>query len=251
MKFVYHYRTSDNTLHTGVINAADRDAAFLLLKRKGIRPSRVEEAPGFFNRLFGKGKRWIAIILLAVASLVAAVAFWRSRSIYEELESSYAEFGSSARRQIIGDSAVVELGLRTGWATVFPEKGERFLASFAVPGTVVAIRNVPEKELQLALGRSLPPEQSDGIEERQIKAIVEGMKHEIRSLVSDGWTLKEVGSALARRQDIEIGYYNRAKTELESAIKSGTSEEALIELWSELNGKLRKMGIRLVSLPEE
>lgn len=251
MKFVYHYRTSDNTLHKGVISAADRDAAFLALKKIGIRPSRVDAAPGFFNILFGKGKRWIAIVILTLVSAVAVIYVWYTHLSYGKLESSYSELDSEERRQIIGDAAIVEIGIRTGWATVFPEKGERFLASFAVPGTVAAVRNISEKELQLSLERCVPIQQSDDIETRQIKTIVEGMKKEIRTLVADGWTLKEVGAALARRQDIEIGYYNRAKTELEAAIESGKNEEELIELWSELNNKLRKMGIRLVSLPEE
>lgn len=73
MKFDYEYRTSDNKLHNGVIRAANRDDAFASLKSRGIRPVRVIDSPGFFNKLLGKGKRWTAIIVLAISLLVAVM----------------------------------------------------------------------------------------------------------------------------------------------------------------------------------
>ena len=42
------------------------------------------------------------------------------------------------RRQVIGDAAVVDKGIATGWADVFAEEGERFFASFAIPGLAEA-----------------------------------------------------------------------------------------------------------------
>ena len=60
VRFVYQYRTHDNAVRSGEVSAADRDAAYRALKEKGIRPSRLEEAPGLANKIFGKGKRWIA-----------------------------------------------------------------------------------------------------------------------------------------------------------------------------------------------
>ena len=74
MKFNYEYRTSDNVRHTGVIAASDREAAFAALKAQGIRPGCLAEAPGFFNKLFGKGKRWLAIGVLG-AALVGSIVY--------------------------------------------------------------------------------------------------------------------------------------------------------------------------------
>lgn len=71
MKFLYEYRTSDNAKHSGTISAASRDAAYAAIKVLGVRPSRVVEAPGFFNKLFGKGKRWLAIAALGVLVIIA------------------------------------------------------------------------------------------------------------------------------------------------------------------------------------
>ena len=68
--------------------------------------------------------------------------------------------------------------------------------------------------------------------------------------LKDGWTLREVGIALVRRQEQEIGYYERAKTEIETAAKSKMSPKALEELLDRRNDSLRKLGIRLVSMPE-
>ena len=56
MKFTYQYRTKDNAIQHGVVSATDKDAAYAALRAYGIKPSRVEELPGFFNKLFGKGK---------------------------------------------------------------------------------------------------------------------------------------------------------------------------------------------------
>ena len=106
MRFLYEYRTSGNEPRRGEIRAADRDAAFAELKARGIRPSSVREAPGFFNWLFGKGKRWIAICALACA-VCGLIAFFAS--VKEEIEVG-AAFGNTTRRQVIGDAAVVQIG---------------------------------------------------------------------------------------------------------------------------------------------
>lgn len=77
MKFVYEYRTSDNVRHEATVSAVSRDAAFALLKERGIRPSRIEEAPGFFNILFGKGKRWLVIVILFAILVAMTMALIR------------------------------------------------------------------------------------------------------------------------------------------------------------------------------
>jgi hypothetical protein len=76
------------------------------------------------------------------------------------------------------------------------------------------------------------------------------MKREISGLLESGWTLREVGLALVQRQEREISYYERAKTEVETAAKSGTPVASVEQLLDRRNASLRKMGIRLVSMPE-
>ena len=260
MKFLYEYRTKDNVRHEGEIAAPDREAAFALLKAQGIRPGSMTEAPGFFNKLFGKGKRWLAIgVLSAVCGVLSFVLWHRPSSLFPHpsslipLPSSLSQsLDSPMRRQLIGDSAVIEKGIKTGWADIFKDEGDRFLASFAIPGYPAAVRNVSEAELLKVLRTShfALPSDSEGIEARQVRAIVSGIKDEIRGLLKEGWSITEIGRSLAKRQDREIGYFNRAKNEIEQAKKSNLSESELNALWEKKNDELRNMGIRLVPMPE-
>ena len=250
MKFLYEYKTSDNERREGQLSAASRDAAYAELKRQGIHPSKVVLAPGFLNRISSFGKRWLAIAVLTVLCLMLAITVGRGVLTAPQPSSVEVSLDSLVRRQMIGDTAIIEQGVRDGWANVFPEEGERFLASFAIPGVPAGQRNTSEEEIRAALARKVGSTEEDGIEVRQIKAMVEGMKNELREFLADGGTVVEYGKELVRRQEQELGYFNRAQNELKAARKSGTPESAVIELWKMRNSKLRRMGIKLVPLPE-
>lgn len=270
MKFTYEFRTSDNVHHEGVISAVDRDAAYAELKARGIRPGRVAEAPGFFNKLFGRGKRWLTIGLLAAVLLVVGIWYLAAREelVVARVEAQEAReeaaeakeiaftFENTTRRQVIGDAAIIEKGIRSGWEDVFPYEGERFLASFAIPGVPAGLRNTTEVEVRAALARSaeesIGGRRLSGLEERQIAAIVEGMKSELRNFLASGkHTIVEYGRRLVARQEQEIAYYNRAKTEIDSLAKSGAGRDELYSLWEKRNAELRRIGVRLVALPED
>ena len=251
MKFLYTYRTPDNKPHRGTLNAPTREAAYAALKAQGIKPGRVDEAPGFLNKLFGKGKRWIAIGVLA---LIAATASIIAISYKSEVESAPVEIAhailAETRHQVIGDTAIIEKGIATGWSEVFSDEGERFLASFAIPGVPAGQRNTKVEEIEAALKRRIEATETDGIEARQIKAMVEGMKDELRRYLADGGTIIEYGRELVKRQEQELAYYNRAKIEMETAKKSGMSEAQLLDLWAKRNASLRRMGVKLLAMPE-
>ena len=251
MKFIYTYRTPDNKQRRGEIHAATKEAAYAALRAQGIKAGRVDEAPGLFNKLFGKGKRWIAILVLGALCLALGAVANRFR---KEAESAPVEIANvllgETRRQVIGDTVIIEKGIRTGWADVFEHEGERFLASFAIPGVPAGQRNTRVEEIEAALKRSIEPTPDDGIEIRQIKAMVEGMKQELRQFLADEGTIVEYGKALVQRQEEELGYYNRAKTEIENAKKSGQNQSQLIDLWEKRNASLRRMGIKLIPMPE-
>lgn len=249
MKFLYEYRTPDNAKHNGVICASNREAAYAELKKKGIKPSRFAEAPGFFNKLFGKGKRWIAIAVLGGLCVALAVTVGRIARNAPPV-TVQATFESQTRRQVIGDAEIVARGIRTGWADVFEGEGERFLASFAIPGVPAGQRSTTEEELATALNRSVVADPSDTIEARQIKAMVEGMKQELREFVAAGGTVKQYGKRLVRRQEEEIGYYNRAKTEVDRAVEAKVGKDELSALASKHNAALRKLGIKLIVLDD-
>lgn len=245
MKFLYEYRTSDNVGHSGMIDAPNKDAAFSMLKAQGIRASRMTVAPGLFNNLFGRGKRWLAIGVLGVLCAVLAFLVLGKAGAPD---GSLAPFDDATRRQVIGDAAVIEKGIRTGWADVFELEGDRFLASFAIPGVPAGQRSTTEEEIRKALDHSAA--NADGIEARQIVAMVEGMKRELRAFLEKGGTISAYGRKLVQRQDREIGYYTRAKREIDAAAASGMSQAELEQLWEKRNSALRAMGVKLVAMPE-
>lgn len=246
MKFSYEYRTSDNVRHDGVINASSREDVYAQLRAKGIRPGSVAEMPGFFNKLFGKGKRWLAIGFLIVVSAALLVV---ANGYREEALVSQDVFDSPTRRQIIGDVAVVDKGIKTGWADLFELEGDRFLASFAIPGVPAGVRSTTVENLCAALEKDAE-RKDQSLEGRQIYAIVAGMKREIGKLRKDGWTVKEVGAALVKRQDREIAYYEGAKASVNAAKDRRVPQSELDALLEKKNSELRRMGIRLLSLGE-
>lgn len=258
MKFLYEYRTRDNVLKSGAINAPDREAAFAALKIQGIRPARMSDAPGVFNKLFGKGKRWMVIVILAISLLATLAVYLSALSKVTDLsarDSQLSVLDSTVRRQVIGDAAVIDEGIRTGWSSVFSKEGDRFLASFAIPGVPAGQRNTTEDEIRKVVDVDTDvafsaTDEVVSLEARQIIAMVKGMKEELREFLSDGGTIAEYGRELVLRQEREIGYYMRAKRELESAVKTQMPEGELAKLLRERNASLRKMGIKLVVLAE-
>ena len=249
MKFIYEYKTSDNKTHTGVVNAVDRQSAFAKLRRSAIRPSKMSEAPGFFNKLFGRGKRWIAITVLGMTVVLVLV---RGRFAPPAYDSGLLNsIDSKTRRQVIGDAAVIDEGIRSGWSSVFSSEGDRFLASFAIPGVPAAVSKSTVGNVSNAMVRVVAPVDGDGIEARQIKAIVAGIKDELREYLSDGGTIAEYAQELVRRQEVEIGYYQRAKREIETARNEKRSQRQIRDLIKQRNDMLRKMGIKLIVEEEQ
>lgn len=244
MKFLYEYRTKDNVRHEGVISAASRDAAFAALKAQGIRPGSVKEAPGLFNKLFGKGKRWIAIALLAIVAVISTTLV-----LFQPEAASLAGIDDSMRRQILGDSAIIEKGVRTGWSNVFSAEGDVFFASFALPGHPPSRIRVSLPDFEAALSSDVEVNASDSIEARQVKKIVEGMKREARAYLEAGGTVEKYIRRLIRRQQTEIGYHARAEREINLASKNKMPAVELEKLWEKRNSELRQMGIRPVAMP--
>jgi hypothetical protein len=138
----------------------------------------------------------------------------------------------------------------SGWSDVFALEGERFLASFAIPGVKAGQRNTSEKEFAAALEHKCAVADSDSLEARQIKAMVEGMKEEARRYLAAGGTVVEYGKRLTERQDAEIAIYNRVKADLDKARKL-MSESAFMTHWEKRNDELRNLGIKTVGLSDE
>lgn len=249
MKFTYQYKTSDGVRHSGAYVAPSKAAVYDGLRARGIKAFGVEPAPGVMNRLSGVlGWRLFLVLALVAAAAAATLAYLREKAETPVVEDSV--FLSKMRRQIIGDAGVIEAGIKNGWSDVFAEEGERFLASFAIPGVPAGVKATNVGNLEKALARKVPIAAGDSMEAKQIKSMVEGMKDELRGYLSGGGTIEQYGERLVERQEQELSYYRRIKEAIDRAARSGVSEDELEAKWKSGNAELRNMGIRLVPLPE-
>ena len=254
MKYIYAYKTSDGTRHEGSMKAASRDEVFAALRKQGIKAIKVVAADGSKanGEIHGVRKRVVAALVAFVALGVGIVAYLSgTRSGGDLDDSATTAFATGQdRRQVIGDAAIIEKGIRNGWSDVFELEGERFLASFAIPGVKAGQRNTSEKEFTAALENKCVVADSDSLEARQIKAMVEGMKNEARRYLAAGGSIVEYGKRLTERQDAEIAIYNRVKEEVEK-VKTSLPEEDFIQYWERRNDELRNLGIKPIVLSDE
>ena len=265
MKYTYAYKTSDGIRHEDTMNASSREEVFAELRKRGIKAIKVVAADGSKanGEVRGVRKRAVAILLALVALSVGIIAyligtnFGTNRSdlpvpnsaVTDTVSNPYASAANvdKTRRQVFGDEAIVAKGIRTGWADVFTLEGDRFLASFAIPGVKAGQRNTSLKEFEAAINSKCDITPTDSPEARQIKAMVEGMKDEARQYIAAGGTIVDYGKRLTERQDAEIAIYERIKSEIEKA-KATLSEDEFMDAWERRNEELRNLGIKTVGL---
>ena len=254
MKYTYAYKTSDGIRHEDSMKAASRDEVFAALRKQGIKAIKVVAADGSKanGEIHGVRKRVVAALVAFVALGVGFVAYFSGTRSDGDLGDSVATVFVTGqdRRQVIGDAAIIEKGIRNGWSDIFQLEGERFLASFAIPGVKAGQRNTSEKEFTAALENKCIVADSDSLEARQIKAMVEGMKNEARRYITAGGSIVEYGKRLTERQDAEIAVYSRVKADIEKARKT-MPESAFMTYWEKRNDELRNLGIKTVGLSDE
>lgn len=246
MKYTYAYKSSDGSRHEATMDAESREIVFQALRKKGIRPIKVVAADGSKANGEIKGvRRRVVGLAVALAAMAAVIA----TSLYNRVSTPPlpAFEAEQTRRQIIGDTAIIDKGIATGWSDVFPDEGDRFFASFAIPGVKAGQRNTTVNEIEAALNRNVEVSDSDGMEARQVKSMVAGMKAEARAYVAAGGSIVEYGKRLTERQDAEIAIYERTKAEIDRARKTLRPDDFLT-IWEERNNKLRNLGIKLIPL---
>ena len=241
MKFIYQYRTPDNKQHRGVVRAASKDAAYATLKAQGIKPGRVEEAPGFFNKLFGKGKRWLAIAALAIVAAVAVAVAEKSR---RTVENERTEQMFEERAQLYGDPVVIGECEACGWTNVFATAFDCILAQYAIPGRTVA-KSVVHDSVGGGDDLTAPIEiaESDLREIAQMKRMVNGMKRELAEYLKDGGSVRGYLKRLDIRQRAERGIFETIQRELLRTKNPGE--------WKTKNAELRDRGLPMVENPAD
>ena len=254
MKYTYAYKTSDGTRHEATMVAKSRDEVFAELRKQGIKAIKVVAADGSKanGEMHGVRKRVVAALVAFVALGVGLLSYLSGTRSGGDLDDSVTTAFATGqdRRQVIGDAAIIEKGIRNGWSDVFQLEGERVLASFAIPGVKAGQRNTSEKEFAAALEKKCVVTASDSLEARQIKAMVEGMKNEARRYIAAGGTIVEYGKRLTERQDAEIAVYNRVKADIEKA-RATMTESEFMTYWEKRNDELRNLGIKTVGIEQD
>ena len=298
MKYTYAYKTSDGKRHEAAMDAPSREVVFAELRKQGIKAIKVVAADGSkANGAPAPSTRHqapstviaIGALCLVLCASVAVVIAFRAGEVSSDAQGTkHIAQGTTfltdqTRRQVIGDAAIIEKGIRTGWADVFEHEGDRFLASFAIPGVKAGVGTTSVQALEEVLSPAQGTKheaqstkhkaQGTTIEAQQIIAMVEGMKREARAYLAAGGTLVEYGKRLTERQDAEIAVYKRVEAEILSAYAristpaqstphpaQGTkhnaqstpmTESAFTRLYEQRNDELRNLGIRPITLPEK
>ena len=232
MRFCYQYRTSKNEVRHGEIRAVDREAAFVALKARGIHPSRVDEASGFFNKLLGRGKRWLAICVLSLALVAMVVSALRWRGEARELAvTGAAELQPLPRHHI---RAIAAPGFDP--STVFERVHEKYLARYAMRGVeprTHAISDELQKDFAEGLGQPVEVCPDDPPEVVELKRIVEGMKEDARKYSDMPNGIARFCEWIEERQAMERDYRDR----FVQRMRRGELTK------DEVNGVFRAMGL--------
>lgn len=232
--------------HRGTIAASTKEAAYDTLKAQGIKPGKVWEAPGIFNKVFGKGKRWIAILVLLVIALSSTYTVLRLTREVKELKQDVDDKSLyEDRGQLYGDPAVLSELMKDCWSSTFSDPGDRFLACYAIPCAFPS--NVIEqadavRALRSEMSRRISIGSDDLREVAQMKRMVNGMRREAEDYVSAGGTVALYLKKLEIRQRAEKELYDKAQKEYG---KIRTTEE-----WKLKNQELRAKGLPMLPMGE-
>lgn len=158
----------------------------------------------------------------------------------------------SARRQIWGDRAIIDRCASDNWSAVFSNSAEKLLAAYSQPGVHVSVPPVLATitdDFDRALADPLRNHPDDLEEYRQVRAIVEGMKDELREYLRDGGTYVDYIARLSERQAEEEEIVRVERKRLGELAKKVSARE-LSEHWNQANRRLRDMGIRGLEYPQ-
>ena len=239
MRYHYFYQTKDNKSLDDWIAARDRADAYAQLRRRGIKPYRLDGR----NPL--AWKRWTAIGVLAALVVVLAVAL-----VMDGGETDIPM--SEERSQLYGDPATLQTLSANGWRDALQNEGDAFLARHAIPGapclcsaenTVAEISTSP-----------LKPSPDDPPELAKMKRMVNCMKQELAEYLTAGGSLADYIALCCQRQRTErdiILDTNRDFDKLRGKLAYPEDADDAAQEWQRKNDLLRSMGLPTVVMPLE
>jgi hypothetical protein len=236
MKYQYFYQTRANENRSGWIKARDRENAYTLLRKQGIRPYRIVGDDPVNWRPWAVGA---VIAALAAALAVAVVAFARAKD----------DRAPSPRAQLYGDASVIAAGVYSEWRDVLASPLDRFLAAYAQPGSNALAPLLTADEISAfpaELGKDVDYVEGEPMEVRQLKNIVSGLRREMRDHLAAGESVGAYMDFLEERQQEEREFRDRAAESLQRV-----PESHLYNAWLGVNARLRERALAPLAMPPQ
>ncbi len=233
MKYRYFYQTKKNENKEGWIKAKNRENAYALLRKSGIRPYRVVGDDPLNWKPYAAG---IAIVLLSAALAVVLLVGREDRS-------------PRPRGQLVGDRGAIAAGVYSGWTNVLSSALDRRLAKYAQPGRYVEREAASEEDLAVfAADLSAEQEYVSGEiqEHRQLRNIIARMREDMRAYIAEGGDVAGFLDFLDERQAQERDFREKA---LEAVYRA--PESLRDRAWLGVNARLKDMGIEPLARPED
>ena len=228
MKYRYFYQSKKNENLDGWITARNRDEAYAMLRKQGIKPYKV------LGRNPLPWKPWVLIGVLALA--VAYLLFF--------LGKVSSPVMVAARAALYGDASTIQRISADGWRASFKDEGDAFLARHAIPGVVCSCGDDVDVALSTAF---VSIQNEDGEELRKMKRMVNGMKEELKTYLDADGTIEDYIDLCCERVRTEKGIQDSINGRFNLLRKKDPLE--VIDDWEKENKTLRSLGLPTVPLP--
>lgn len=236
MKYQYFYQTKTNENRSGWIKARNRESAYTLLRKQGIRPYRIVGDDPINWRPWAIGALVAALSVALAFALVAAKRASDDRA-------------PKPRQQLYGDASVIAAGVFSDWTEVLKSPLDRYLAAYAQPGSAALPPLLTADEIA-----SFPAELEKGVEYldgepmeyRQLKNILATLRAEMREHLAAGETVGQYMDFLEERQQQEREFRDHAIESLQKV-----PESHLYQAWQGINARLRERGLATLAMPPQ
>ena len=220
MKYKYLYQDRQNRNCEGWIEARNRENAYTLIRKQGIKPYRVIGEDPWNWRPWAIGAAFAVLVIGCVALGILAAR--------EKMETA-----PTVRQQITGEIDFASL----------PTALDRYLACFAQPGAWVdrpeaSAEEMAEFEEELGIENNIPSTLDPQPSTRLLMRIIAGMKAEMRLQIEGGMTMQECCTALEERQKREQKIRLKAAESVKMA-----QENYRAEMLERVNRRLKSMGM--------
>ena len=236
MKYQYFYQTKTNENRSGWINARNRESAYTLLRKQGVRPYRIVGDDPFNWRPWALG----VLILVLTAGLIGAIIVARLAG---------DDRRPMPRQQLYGDVSRIASGVFSDWSDVLESPLDRFLAAYAQPGSAALPPLMSADEIasfEDELKNGVVYVDGEPMEHRQLKNILAFLREEMRDHLAAGETVGQYMDFLEERQQQERELRDHA---IESLQKVPLSH--LHQAWLGVNARLRERGMATLEMPPQ